>query len=250
MINALLNRILNLKYLKISGLLVGVHIIILVSCEKTTLGPELIGPEPEPLFVLETDSICAGDVLGISIGKTASEAYYAVQMALSEHGNHHLHVVRPGFNQIEELRDLIPLYNSLYFDQIPGSSEGIQLYFENDKIQSIWTNDGKKLNEWPSSPLHRTRIKVGDPTHSIYNNLEKLSKVGMHAKFFQRISLPDKNVIKAFDPSLSQALGWNFILQLPEEQFRIYHLSFQEGVLVKIKWELMGKYRPELLSKE
>lgn len=243
--NELLNRIANLKYLKISGLFVGLNLIFLISCEKTEVGPEIIGPEPEPLYVLEKDSISDGALLGIGIGKTAPEVYYAVQMALSEHRNRHLHIMRHGFTEVEEVRDLIPLYNSLYFDQIPGSSNGIQLHFENDRIQSIWTNDGKKLNEWPSSPLHRTRIKVGDPTHSIYNNLEKLSKVGTYSKFFQRLSLLDKNADMAFDPTLSHAIGWYFMIQLPEEQFRIYHLFFEEEKLVKIKWELMGKYRPE-----
>ncbi|HZH54487.1 MAG TPA: hypothetical protein VFD72_02450 [Sphingobacteriaceae bacterium] len=243
-----LNHIKNLKNLKISGLLIGLTFMFLISCEKTTVGPEIMGPEPEPLFVLEKDSISEGALLGIRIGKTASEVYYAAQMTLSEHENNHLYIVRPGFSAVEEVRDLIPLYNSLYFDQVPGSSKGIQVYFENDRIQSIWTNDGKKLKEWPTSPFHRTRIKVGDPTHSIYTNLEKLSKVGTYSKFFERLTLSDKNVNRAFDPSISQASEWYFMIPLLEEQFKIYHLSFEEGVLMKIKWELMGKYMPEVID--
>src|SRR5690606_20386646 len=144
------------------------------------------------------------------------------------------------FTTVKDLKDRIPLYNQLLFDETRGTSRGIQVYFENGRIKSIWTNNGDKLNRWPTGGPASDRLSVGDPISTVYPKLVKLGVSAMYARRFERISLGDKNTATEFDPILADASQWYFSMPAQEKRFYVYYLYFEKGALLAIKRDLMG----------
>lgn len=216
-------------------------LMALVSCSKTDPRVDPTGPEPEPLFVLESDSISEGNMQGMTIGNTAHVVYQAVQKIQEEQQtSKNLQIVANIFTNVQDLKDRLHLYNQLLFDETKGTSKGIQVSFEDDKIKSIWTNNGDKLSHWPVGESVTNRISVGDVISTIYTKLQKLNSIPKYAPRLQRISLFDKNTAKAFDPIMSDSNNWYFSIPLSEKEFHIYYLHFEKGLLIGIKRDLMG----------
>ena len=226
-----------MKHLTINWL---AAMLLLVSCGQPEFEPEIVGPEPEPVFVLESDSITSGEMLGIGIGSTAAEAYEAIQEVQRGKNSPHLQIVSNVFTRVTDLKDRLHLYSQLLFDETRGTSRGVQVYFENDKIKSIWTNNGDKLTGWPSDKQVPARLSVGDPVSEVYPKLIKLSTDMRYAIRFGRISLFDKNTEKPFDPIMADSPQWYFSLPAGEKRFHVYYLHFDEGRLAAIKRDLMG----------
>lgn len=214
--------------------------LFFVGCEKEQLEDPIIIEPPFDLLLLETDSISSGEKLGITIGSKAFEVYQMIRDIREEHRIGGLQLVGNIFSAVADLADRLPLYKQLLFDEQTGTGSGIQLYFEQGKVASIWTNNGDKLSQWPQNPFAKAYIAVNDPVGSVHKRLQTISTTKQYAKKFERLSLFAKDLDKAYDPIMGELNEWYFAIAEEEHHLRIYHFYFDGGKLVAIKTELLG----------
>lgn len=219
------------------GLFLG--ILFVIGCEKQeTENPIIV--EPQTWREVAKDSISSGTAAGFTIGSNAKETYQTVQQVLQPH-TPNVQVVSNIYHKMEDIVGKIGLYNALLFDEEKGTSTGVQLYFEDDHIKSIYTNDGKQLNSWPNNNFSPMRVSVGMPVDRVYPQLLALSSISQYAPKFQRISLFSKNTNKDFDPAMTQSPQWYFAHSEADGRQKRIHLYFQEGKLQSV---VVGLYAP------
>lgn len=216
-----------------------VSMLFIIACEKEeTENPIIV--EPQQWREVAKDSVSIGMAEGFTIGANAIETYRVVQQRLQIH-TPNVQVVSNIYHKMEDLAGKIGLYNALLFDEEKGTSTGVQLYFENDRIKSIYTNDGKQLNSWPNSNFSPMRVSVGMEINRVYPQLLALSSISQYAPKFQRISLFSKNTNKDFDPDMAQSPQWYFAHSEVDGKQKRIHLYFKEGKLQSV---VSGLYAP------
>lgn len=214
-------------------------ILFVIGCEKEeTENPIIV--EPQQWREIDKDSISSGLVEGFTIGANATEAYQVVQQRLQSH-TPNVQVVSNIYHKMEDIAGKIGLYNALLFDEEKGTGTGVQLYFEDDRIKSIYTNDGKQLNSWPNNNFSPMRVNVGMEVSRVYPQLLALSSINQYARKFQRISLFSKNTNKDFDPAMARSPQWYFAHSEADGKQKRVHLYFEEGKLLSV---VTGIYAP------
>lgn len=212
--------------------------LLFVTCEKEENENPII-VEPQQWREIAKDSISTGTAAGFTIGANAMETYQVVQQLLQVH-TPNVQVVSNIYHKVEAVAGKVGLYNALLFDEEKGTGTGVQLYFEDDHIKSIYTNDGKKLNSWPNNSLSM-RVQVGMEVDRVYPQLLALSSISQYARKFQRISLFSKNTNKDFDPAMAQSPQWYFAHSEGDNRQKHIRLHFEEGKLQSV---VIGLYAP------
>lgn len=199
-------------------------------------------PEIEPLIlcdcfsnrIIGRDSLTSGRYLGLEINQDAVDIYASLQKMGDTTNLKYLNVVKNVFSGMSQLKDRIPLYQSIYLDEQIGTDSGVQISFENNKVSKIFLNGGKQLAQWPTSGNADTAIKTGDAVTLLYAKLLKINKLSAYIKKFERISLFTKDMSSVYDPILTQLPQWYFTYIPGENLMDVIQLYFQEGKLVKI----------------
>ncbi len=111
---------------------------------NSTVDPVTTGPEPTPYKVVR-DSIETGSYLNIAIGEEAASVYPKIQALQSAKGVSGLSVVSNTFSDLAPLRDRIPLYQYILLDQQQGTDSGVQITIEDQTVNAIYLNSGKKI---------------------------------------------------------------------------------------------------------
>jgi hypothetical protein len=198
--------------------------------------------EVEPLIlcdcfsnqVIGKDSLTSGSYLGLEINKNAVDIYASIQKMNDTINFNYLNLVGNVFSGMSQLKDRIPLYQSIYLDEQKGTDSGVQISFENNKVSKIFLNSGQQLSQWPSSGNEDTVIRNGDDVTLLYAKLLKVNKLSAYGKKFERISLFAKDLTSTYDPVLTQLPQWYFTHIPGTNLMDIIHLNFQDGKLVKI----------------
>jgi hypothetical protein len=178
--------------------------------------------------------LTTGQWWGLNIGDTITDIYKAIQNIQTENGVNYLGIGDNVFTKIEDLEGRIPLYRSVYLDETVGTSSGIQVYFSDNKVKSIWTNSGTELSRWPLNTDRAATIAKNDPIENIYPSLTNIKRIAAFANKFERISLPSKDINKPYDPQMSKSPQWIFSALVSDKRYYVVNLNFSTGVLTSI----------------
>lgn len=209
-------------------------VLLFASCLKNeSTDPEIIIEPPMPVEV-KLDSIMTGSLYNVTVGEDAEEVYRGLQGFSNAKGKiEYLGITGTHNATLSDLKDRIPLYNSLLLDRKPSLPQGGQIYFNNNEIVSIYHRDGKKVSSWPwdaADPL-----RVGDPVTVIYDKLIKLQKDPSYARMFDYIGMFEKNMNKPFDAFQNRSTLWQFSIAEDDNNFIRVDLVFENAKLVKIR---------------
>ncbi len=210
--------------------------VFLVSCKKEQIASK--NPtQPEdlrPTKIITSDTLTSGQFWGLNVGDSITDIYTTVQLIQTEKRINYLGIVGNVFTGIDELENTIPLYTSIFLDEKNGTESGIQIYFENNKVSTIWTNGGTELSKWPSNTDKATTIEKDAPTDSIYSTLNKIKHISTFVNKFERISLFYKDINKAYDTQMSKSPQWHFTATVNDKRYYIVKLNFSSGILTSI----------------
>ena len=205
------------------------------ACRKNQVSSkELPPPDPLPTKIITTDTLTTGQWWGLNIGDTITEIYKTIQHIQAEKRINYLAIVGNVFTNIEDVRNTIPLYTTIFLDEKAGTESGIQIYFAHDKVNAIWTNSGTLLGRWPPNADLSATIAKDEAIGNIYSTLNSISHIAAFANKFERISLFNKDIGKAYDPQMSKSPQWHFSATVNNSRFYIIHLNFSSGLLASV----------------
>jgi len=201
-------------------LILSLPLFLLTACLKDD-EPEII---IEPVFpvLVSSDTLTTGEKWGLTIGMPAEDLYNKIKTLSFQQPVTNVQVIGNFFSKIEDLENKISLYHAIYLDESFGTSTGIQIAFADDKVSTIYTNSGVKLNRWPSESS-LINIKTGDATEGIYQKLLRIRQFPGYSKKFERISIFSKNLKKPYDPGMTLSRQWQFVAI--SDSSHTYHIS-------------------------
>ena len=217
-----------------STFLLFVIFISLVSCKKETEPVSLTGT-PEPIVrVLSSDTLRTGQKWGFSIGDSTTDMYFRMQSNRAEYPMNVFTIVGNIFTKVADLENRLTLYSGIDLDQTIGSPNGIQIAFSNNKIKSIFTNNGTQLSRWPINEGPNSSIAVDDSIDGLYSKLVNISHINAYKSNFERISLFFKDLNKDFDPHIILSPQWIYVRRVDSRMFYVIELNFVSGRLASI----------------
>jgi hypothetical protein len=190
--------------------------------------------EPPFIQLISTDTISSGSYIGFTVGEEADDIYSQVVALQASDVVTYLNVVGNVFDGLAGLQDRMPLYQTIFFDEKPGSDDGVQLTLTDGQVSSIFLNSGKKLNQWPEKPRLLPAIRVGDAAEALYPKLEKISADKSYRNSFEYVSLLTKDLSKEYDHHMADAPQWYFAYTLEDKKMDEVKLNFEEGKLKEI----------------
>lgn len=208
-------------------------LFLLPACKKEAIPPKWI-IEPPTNRLVSSDTLTTGQQWGLTIGQSSADLYAKIQEIRVERKITGLSVVGNVFTGLEGLENMIPLYTSIYLDKKVGTGTGIQIYFSDNKVKSIYTNDGLALTKWPIGTGESSTVAVGDKIDGIYNKLVAIKKISTYASRFEYIGIFFKDITKVYDPKMSASPQWYFSAPLSDKKFIELQLNFTSGKLVSI----------------
>jgi hypothetical protein len=195
--------------------------------------------EPTGNLIMEQDSIFSGEFWGIRIGSTHEDVYDQIRQIRIEKKIRSVEVADNFFTLISELDTRIPLYNSLRLDEPAGTVDGVQIYFADNKIKSIYLNSGKSLIKWPADAATNSSIQTGDATGVVYEKLVAASKLDKYRNKFDRAWLISKNLSADYDDRLNSSALWYFGSPASEKKGYQVFLKFEKDKLSSIHYNLI-----------
>ncbi|SDF52407.1 hypothetical protein SAMN05216464_11989 [Mucilaginibacter pineti] len=209
-------------------------LLLFPACKKEATDSTKIIVEPPPTKIISSDTLTTGQQWGLTIGQSSADLYAKIQEIRAERKITNLSVVGSVFTNLEGLENKIPLYTSIYLDKKVGTSTGIQIYFSNNKVKSIYTNDGVVLPKWPMDIGVNSTVAVGDNIDGIYNKLVAIKKISAYTSRFEYIGIFDKDITKVYDPQMSASPQWYFSVSVGDKKYNRVQLNFTSGKLVSI----------------
>jgi len=99
------------------------------ACKKNQVVSKVLPPsDPQPTKIIATDTLTTGQWWGLNIGDTITEIYKTIQHIQAEKRINYLSIVGNVFTNIEDVRNTIPLYTTIFLDEKNGTESGIQIY--------------------------------------------------------------------------------------------------------------------------
>lgn len=213
--------------------LLGSVILALFSCKKETNRDPIIIIEPPDLRIIAQDTIMSGNFREFAIGQSPEQVYATIQNTRVQRQIKYLGIVNNNFTNITALESRVDLYTQLFlYEASVFTPDDIQIYFEEDKIKSIYTRNGNKLSQWPA--INNTFIKTGDPLSSVYNKLLAISNISQYSAKFKQMSLTSKNIEKGYDINMSLSSKWELSSAVTDKIFWHVELNFSNGSLLSI----------------
>lgn len=201
---------------------------VLLSCSKRG---QINGPDPNEPQIISQDTVLSGSLWEFNIGEAADEIYSTIQNVKTDRQIKYLGIINNIFTDVQLLEGRLELYNALFLDETSGTPEGIQIYFEYDKVKSIYKNNGEALGNWPVTFQGNAVVRIGDSIKHIYQPLLAISATPANSPKFQRMSLFQKNVDKGYDPPMEYSPKWQFTSKISDKRFWLVDLNFTAGVL-------------------
>ncbi|TWR26517.1 hypothetical protein FPZ43_15290 [Mucilaginibacter pallidiroseus] len=203
------------------------------ACKKENAGNEII-VDPPVIRIISKDTITTGAFWGLAIGQTATNIYATLQAMQPEKKMSEIGIVGNVFDQLERVENRLPLYKSILLDHAVGSSAGIQIYFTNDKVSSIYTNNGAKLNRWPGNTGNEASITTGEAISGVYAKLYNIRKNPGFTALFERVSMFSKDIVKPYDDLMAQSPEWYFVSPGEGKRYTQVQMKFTAGKLTAI----------------
>jgi hypothetical protein len=207
--------------------------VLFTACKKADVDNRVI-VEPPFQRQISSDTLTSGQLFGLTIGQTGAELYTKLQQIQVAEKIGGLTIVNNGYSSIDSLKTRLPLYTGFFMDEATGTSTGVQIGFENNKVKTIFLNNGMMLTRWPAGFAQNTTINVGDPVDDIYQKLVNIKKNPVPAKKLESLSVFFKDNNKPFDPQMSASPQWYFISTITAKRYNHVSLNFTAGKLVSI----------------
>lgn len=183
---------------------------------------------------ISSDTLKTGGKMGLNIGQQGIDLYPKIQQLKADGKIGYMYVVANVYSGIDLLQNRLPLYQSLYLDETVGTGTGIQMYFADNKVQSIFTNDGEILSKWPSGTVANATINVGDSRDGIYQKLVNIKKIAAYTNKLQRVSLFSKDLDTVYEAGMTASPQWYFAVKISDTRWEHIQLMFTGGVLTAI----------------
>ena len=212
-------------------LLLSLGALLSACIKEARVSPEILTICPPPGIIIQ-DSLTSGTYLSMTVGDGTENIYAAIQALTKTQKVTYVNVVGNVFNNLSQLENRIPLYQSVCLDEMVGTESGAQIAFEQNKVKSIYLNSGKELSQWPSNL--KTAISIGDDISQLFGKLDQIRKNPTYTNKFERISLYTKNLDTIYDPIMTQSPQWYFAYMVAPGQMDEVKLHFAFGKLVKI----------------
>ena len=206
---------------------------LFTACKKADTDDRII-IEPPYQKLIASDTLTSGQLFGLTIGQTGAELYTKLQQVQATEKIGGLSVVNNIYTSIDSLKTRLPLYTGIFMDEAIGTSTGVQLGFENNKVKTIFLNNGTELTRWPVNLGQNAGITVGDPVSAIYEKLVNIKKDPLSAKKLERLSIFFKDSNKPYDPQMSASPQWYFVSTISAKRYIHVSLNFTAGKLVSI----------------
>lgn len=202
--------------------------VLFQSCLDT--GNENVGPivEPPEMILLKKDSLTSGKHYGITIGQSSATAYSGVQGFHDSLGLSYLNLVANFVTDFSNLKERLPLYSYMSFDETTGTSSGVQLWFENKKLKSIYLNSGKRLGQWPENISASKAVREGESSEITAEKLKSLQSDSRYSYRFGHSMLGVKTLAEAYDPGMAGLPQWYFGYKVDEEHTNYVYVYFRE----------------------
>jgi hypothetical protein len=201
--------------------------------------PETSGSDHNVLR-LGSDTIRTGSYSGFAIGEGAESAYTTVRTLQTTKGVTFLNVVSNVFTDLTGLQGRIPLYQAIHLDEARGTDQGVQFSFKGGKVESIYLNSGRKLNQWPVGFVAPSAVVMGDQAEIIYDKLLKIRDSELYKKKFERINLLTKDISTAYDTGMSLSPQWYFTHWTGIKEMDEIQLHLREG---KVNFIVVNHFR-------
>jgi hypothetical protein len=206
--------------------------VLFTACKKAEVDNRVI-VDPPFQTQISSDTLTSGQLFGLTIGQTSVALYAKLQQIQAAEKIGSLCIVNNVYSSIDSLKTRLPLYTGIFMDEEKGTSTGVQLSFENNKVKTIFLNNGTMLTRWPFS-FAQNAISIGDPVDDIYQKLVQIKKNPESAKKLERLSIFFKDNNKPFDPQMSASPQWYFISTISAKRYNHVSLNFTAGKLVSI----------------
>lgn len=190
--------------------------------------------EPPETILLQKDSLTTGRHYGITIGQTASAAYPGAQILYDSLDVSYLNLVSNFVTDFSTLKERLPLYSYMTFDEKAGSGNGVQLWFENRKLKSIYLNSGRRLGQWPENINASEAVREGESSELTAEKLKSLQSNSRYKLRFEHTMLGVKTLREAFDPSMEETPEWYFGYRVDEKHTNYVHVRFTRGKVAYI----------------
>ena len=207
--------------------------VLFTACKKADTDDRII-VEPPYQKLISRDTLTSGQLFGLTIGQTSADLYAKLQQVQVAEKIGGLTIVNNIYTSIDSLKTRLPLYTGIFMDEANGTSTGVQLSFENNKVKTIFLNNGTALTRWPVNFAQNTTIAVGDPVDDIYQKLVNIKKNPASAKKLERLSIFFKDNNKPYDPQMSASPQWYFVSTISAKRYVYVTLNFTAGKLVSI----------------
>ncbi len=208
--------------------------VLIQSCLSID-GPD-VGPiiEPPQMILLKKDSLVSGKHYGIVIGQTSSTAYAGMKVNHDSLDVSYVNLVGNFVTDFSTLKERLPLYAYMTFDEKAGTSSGVQLWFEDKKLKSIYLNSGQRLGRWPENISASESVREGESSEIIAEKLKILESDSRYTFRFEHTMLGVKLLTEAYDPEMEGIPQWYFGYKIDEQLSNYVHVHFKEGKVAYI----------------
>jgi len=225
-----------------------ISIGILFTFLLTTVGcqmnesPDPTEPIVEPRFAIlvESDTIRTGSYLGLNVSEKSETIYSNIQSLRVPEKISYVNVVSNNTSDVTQLRNRIPLYQSILLDQKAGTDSGVQITIEEGKVKNIFLNSGKKLTQWPEKSDAKSSVRVGDEAGELYQKMINIYNKGIYANKFERITLTTKDMSTGFDSVMTQSPQWYFSYSTGQDQWEMVQLHLKNG---KVDYMVVNRFK-------
>ena len=225
-----------------------ISIGILFTFLLTTVGcqmnesPDPTEPIVEPRFAIlvESDTIRTGSYLGLNVSEKSETIYSNIQSLRVPEKISYVNVVSNNTSDVTQLRNRIPLYQSILLDQKAGTDSGVQITIEEGKVKSIFLNSGKKLTQWPEKSDAKSSVRVGDEAGELYQKMINIYNKGIYANKFERITLTTKDMSTGFDSVMTRSPQWYFSYSTSQDQWEMVQLHLKNG---KVDYMVVNRFK-------
>lgn len=188
----------------------------------------------------QIENISKGEKWTLEIGSSTSQVYEQLQeMNIEKEFNTVALVHRQPYSRPEEIQSDISLYNSISIETTSGALERTLITFKEDKVNSIEIGGGllEPVQKWPENQPDDISININDPLNVIKDKLIALYQMLNYQDY--QIVLPDKLLMKPYDPDMSNYAEWAFSFSENISSMRdgrnSVRLYFKDDKLIKIR---------------
>lgn len=190
--------------------------------------------EPPQMILVKKDSLVSGRHYGVEPGQTASAAYQGMQVIHDSLDVDYVNLVANFVTNFSTLKERLPLYAYMTFDEKTGTSDGVQLWFEDKKLKSIYLNSGQRLGRWPENISASESVREGESSEIIAEKLKSLQSDSRYTFRFEHTMLGVKLLNEAYDPEMEGIPQWYFGYKVDETYVNYVHVHFTEGKVAYI----------------